>query len=56
MEFDSKYLNEMCTWLRETKGITKIEVFELADYKDEFETYKANNGDIQKVEESDIGC
>jgi len=52
---NENYVEELCKWLREEKGITKIDVFELAEYKDEFEAYKAQQGGFSKVDESDIG-
>lgn len=35
-------LEELCGWLRETKGITKIEITELLKYVPEFEEWKSN--------------
>lgn len=48
-------VEEMCKWLRETKGITKIDLLELAEYTEEFNAYKAQQGDFSKVDENDIG-
>ncbi len=48
-------IKELCQWLKETKGITKIGVEELADYYPEFEAYKSGLGDFNKVEDIDIG-
>ena len=55
MRIGSEYLEEMCTWLRETKGIDKIDVSKLAEFQPEFDAYKAEQGDFNKVDESDIG-
>jgi len=54
MDNCSKYVHDLCTWLRETKGITKIDIFLLADYHEEFDKYRASLGEFNKVEESDF--
>lgn len=32
-------LEGLCRWLKETKGIAKIEIFELVEYLSEYEEY-----------------
>lgn len=32
-------LEGLCKWLRETKGLTKIEIFELVEFLPEYEEY-----------------
>ena len=54
MSSGTQYVHDLCTWLRETKGITKIDVMELADYYQEFDVYRASLGAFNKVEESDF--
>jgi hypothetical protein len=34
-----KELSDICGWLRETKGITKIDLLELVSYKKEYDEY-----------------
>ena len=36
---EMKYLNNLCGWLRNVKGITKVTVDELAGYEDEYKQY-----------------
>ena len=36
-------LQEICKWLKEQKGITKITMEELLEYVPEFEEWKSNN-------------
>ena len=41
-----KYLEGMIVWLRETKGITSINMMELVGYMDEYNEYlKQKDGD-----------
>lgn len=51
---NSEYVHDLGTWLREVKGITKIDVFELVEYYQEFDEYRASLGEFNKVEESDF--
>ena len=41
-------INEVLDWLREVKGITKIDILQLTEYIPEFKEWKSNNN-LKKV-------
>lgn len=40
---DNKKIEDLCQWLKETKGITKIDLMELIGYLPEYEKYLEDN-------------
>ena len=51
---DQTKLEALCKWVKDVKGITKIDIFELVDYLPEFEQWLKDNNWIANYVECDL--